>query len=308
MKTGKKIIVLTVLVFVFVPVFAHAVSWWPLVPCGTSVNPAPCNQCDLLRLLKNIIDFVLIGLMPPAAAILFVWGGFLILMGGANPGWITQGKSIFWNTAIGVAIISSSWLITNTIVRSLAADNIAPEWWKFECRVTTGGVPPPPVPPPPVPPSQSQAKAQELISAIGLGAFSTSADCGGNFHARQNIQDIAAGRFPAVCSPACSCVAGGTSGNITANASLLDGLTRLSQRGIRFTVSSLTTGRHSTNSSHYRGNGVDVIINHPSSVWIEARTFLNSLGGNAFCEDRNGRVDNDCSSIPSVVDHIHWTR
>ena len=142
MKTGKKIIVLTVLVFILLPVFAQAVSWWPLVPCGTSINPTPCNRCDLLKLLKNIIDFVLVGLMPPVAAILFVWGGFLILMGGANPGWISQGRSIFWNTAMGIAIILASWLITNSIIRSLAEDNIAPEWWKLECSVTT--VPPPP--------------------------------------------------------------------------------------------------------------------------------------------------------------------
>lgn len=138
MKTGKKIIFLVVLVLLILPSITHAVSWLPLVPCGTSVNPTPCNRCDLLKLLKNIIDFVLIGLMPPVAAILFVWGGFLILMGGANPGWITQGKSIFWNTAIGIAIILASWLITNSIIRSLAVDNVAPEWWKFECRVTTG--------------------------------------------------------------------------------------------------------------------------------------------------------------------------
>jgi len=142
MKTGKKIIVLTVLVFILLPVFAQAVSWWPLVPCGTSINPTPCNRCDLLKLLKNIIDFVLVGLMPPVAAILFVWGGFLILMGGANPGWISQGRSIFWNTVMGIAIILASWLITNSIIRSLAEDNIAPEWWKLECSVTT--VPPPP--------------------------------------------------------------------------------------------------------------------------------------------------------------------
>ena len=141
----KKIIVgiLSVFLFVALSQTVFAVSWWPLVPCGTSVNPTPCNQCDLFKLLKNIIDFVLIGLMPPAAAILFVWGGFLILMGGANPGLISKGKSIFWNTAIGVAIVSSSWLITNTIIRSIAADNVAPEWWKFECRVTVAVSPSP---------------------------------------------------------------------------------------------------------------------------------------------------------------------
>src|SRR3989344_7959097 len=60
-------------------------------------------------------------------------------MGGANPGWISQGRSIFWNTVMGIAIILASWLITNTIIRSLAEDNVAPEWWKLECSVTTGG-------------------------------------------------------------------------------------------------------------------------------------------------------------------------
>ena len=40
-KTGKKIIVLIVLVFIFLPVFVHAVSWWPLVPCLLNPPPSP---------------------------------------------------------------------------------------------------------------------------------------------------------------------------------------------------------------------------------------------------------------------------
>ena len=147
------IVILSVILFVTLSQTVLAVSWWPLVPCGTSANPTECNRCDLFKLAKNIIDFVLIGLMPPAAAILFVWGGFLILMGGAVPANISKGKDIFWNTAIGVAIILASWLITNSIIRSIAADNIAPEWWKFECSVTTPAQQPPaPVPPGPQPP------------------------------------------------------------------------------------------------------------------------------------------------------------
>src|SRR3989344_670511 len=91
---NKKIavVILSLLLFVTLSQTVLAVSWWPLVPCGTSVNPTPCNQCDLFRLLKNIIDFVLIG---------------------------------------------------------LAADNIAPEWWKFTCSVTTPAQQPPPAPQPP---------------------------------------------------------------------------------------------------------------------------------------------------------------
>ncbi len=134
---------------ILLPVFVQAApSWWPLVPCGTSANPTECTRCDLFKLFKNIIDFVLVGLMPPVAAILFVWGGFLILMGGANPGWISQGRTIFWNTFMGVLILSSSWLITNTIIKSLAEESITNPnvpWYQFECRET---VKKPPVSPP----------------------------------------------------------------------------------------------------------------------------------------------------------------
>src|SRR3989338_5913249 len=123
---NKKIavVILSLLLFVTLSQTVLAVSWWPLVPCCTSVNPAPCNRCDLFKLLKNIIDFVLIGLMPPVAMILFVWGGFLILMSGANPGLRSNGKEVFKNTVIGIAIISASWLITNTIIRSIAVETV----------------------------------------------------------------------------------------------------------------------------------------------------------------------------------------
>lgn len=151
MRTRNKIIVIIALAVLILPSVTQAVSWWPLVPCGLNAQPTdsdgveipksvhdytqPCNQCDLFRLLKNVIDFILVGLMPAAATILFVWAGFLVLMGGANQNWVSQGRTIFWNTSMGIAIISGSWLITNSIIRSIADDNVATEWWKFECRV-----------------------------------------------------------------------------------------------------------------------------------------------------------------------------
>lgn len=249
--------------------------------------------------------------MPPVAVLLFVWAGFLILMGGANPGLVSKGKEIFSNTFFGIIIMLSAWMITNTIIQSVGSKyNNAQNWWEFVC-VETAPVVPPVVgrPPSPVSVSGSAAKARELINAINLNSFSSNGDCGSNFNARQNIQDIAAGRLPAVCSPSCSCQTGGPGGGITVGANLLDGLVKLSQRRINFTVTSLTTGRHSQGSSHYSGRGVDIVVSQNSpSVWIEARTFLNSLGGQAICENRSGNAVASCSPIPSVVDHIHWSR
>lgn len=155
------------LAFIFYPVFVHAVSWLPIVPCGTSANPAECTRCDLFKLFKNIIDFVLMGLMPPVAAILFVWGGFLILMGGANPGNITQGRTIFWNTFMGVLILSSSWLITNTIIKSLAEESITNPnvpWYQFECREVVAGPPEEPPPPPQPPPGGDACNSEQTLA------------------------------------------------------------------------------------------------------------------------------------------------
>ncbi len=172
----KKILIATFSVFLFVALSQTvlAVSWWPLVPCGTSVNPAECTTCDLFRLVKNIIDFVLIGLMPPLATLLFVWGGFLILMGGANPGLISQGKTICWNAAIGIAIISASWLITNTIIKSLAEESVTNPnvpWYQFECRETTGGGGQPP------PTSQKYGCNQNNQCVINPNGQYTTSNC-----------------------------------------------------------------------------------------------------------------------------------
>jgi len=123
---------------------AFAADWWPLVPCGLNANPAgktgytePCNRCDLFKLLKNLIDFTLFALMPILATLFFVIAGFHIILAGGNISTFARGKQIFKDTLIAVLMISISWLLVNTLIRSLARDqNIAGNWWKFECRAT----------------------------------------------------------------------------------------------------------------------------------------------------------------------------
>lgn len=322
-----KIVIFLVLFFALFFLISDSVSafshYFPLVPCGLnkptpeeiadgkqlldSSYYEPCTRCDLFKLAKNIIDFILEGIVPSVAAILFVAAGLMVLLSGARPDWIGISRKIFWNTFIGLIIVFSSWMIVNTLLKSFAPAQADVPWYRFTCKdgvITPGGGGPPP------PSTTVQQAAQNLIDALGLSSFSTNADCGNSFHARQNIQDIAAGKYPAVCSPTCSCVVGGPSGSVNVNPALLDGLTALRGRGITFTVTSLTTGIHEPGSSHYSGNGVDFVINNNSpSVWIEARAFLNSLGGTSICENVSGQADSDCSPISSGnVDHIHWTR
>lgn len=151
---SKKVLLISVLILLLLPsfVFAINVPGWPLVPCGLSQDrpetpsideSKPCGRCDLFKLFKNILDFVTYGLMPPLAILLFVAAGFLILLGGANPGLYSQGKEIFKTTFYGIAIMLAAWMITNTLILSVGANyNNAKNWWQFTCVETVPVQPP----------------------------------------------------------------------------------------------------------------------------------------------------------------------
>ena len=135
-----------------------APSWWPIVPCGLNEQPAgatrmdtkadgsqvahdftkDCNQCDIILLFKNLIDLTTYGLVPVLGTFFFILGGFYILIvgGTGQPARVEAGKKLMKETAIGIAIILSSWLVTNMILKSVANDQIASTpWWQISCRV-----------------------------------------------------------------------------------------------------------------------------------------------------------------------------
>lgn len=291
-----------------------APRWWPLVPCGLNQVPEgkteadgytlPCNQCDLLRLVKNLIDFFLFGVTPVLATLFFIYAGLKIVTGGAMPGQLAAGQKIFWDTIKALAGILIVWLAINTVLKSVGNPEILPtEWWKLECTYTPPSSTPKPsgsVTPAPTGqvPADVKAAAAELLGS-GV-SFSTSADCGSPYHASQNIKDMANGTLPAVCSTSCSCAPNGT----FVNAGLLRGLTELKKAGFNFTVTSLLTGKHSGGSSHYSGRAVDIVPSGDRTKWQQAKEKLGAIGGRAICETTTGTAA-ECSA--SNVDHIHWT-
>jgi len=114
------------------PAAASAVSWFPIVPCG-STGQATCTSCDLFKTFKNVIDLVLYGITGPIAAFMIVWAGGMMLLGGANPKLYSQGTTMLKNTLIGVTIILLSWLATNTLIKTLATGNAYDAWFEFSC-------------------------------------------------------------------------------------------------------------------------------------------------------------------------------
>lgn len=144
-KISKFLLIASFVAILVLPAKTYAVTWFPLVPCGLNkpvdsagkILPKPwpladsyyedCNQCTLVQLGKNIIDMTFFAIVPSVGTLLFMIAGFIILFNARSgkPEGVAKGKEIMTNTAIGIAIILSSWLITNFILRSLAPNQAA---------------------------------------------------------------------------------------------------------------------------------------------------------------------------------------
>ena len=90
-----------------------------LVPCGTTTNPGDCNFNALIKLVNNVVNFILFRLAVPIAAIMFAYAGFELLTAGGETSKLTKAKTIFTNVAIGLVIAAAAWLIVHTILTIL---------------------------------------------------------------------------------------------------------------------------------------------------------------------------------------------
>ncbi len=127
----KIIILFSIFYFLFSILVVNAA----LVPCGTSTNPALCNWCHLMQLIKNIID-LLMSIVFPLAAVMIVIGGITIATAGGSTGRVTKGRQIVTAAAIGILIALLSWLIIDTLIKVMASNwgslKIGP-WNKLSC-------------------------------------------------------------------------------------------------------------------------------------------------------------------------------
>jgi len=165
-------------VFYSVAPVEAAPSWWPIVPCG--LNQAPpgatgtdpegkplvytkaCSRCDLLKLLKNLIDFVFMGLAPILGTFFVVWAGGEILLAGPNITSVENGKRRLWLVIQALFVLALAWLITNTLIKSLGANyDGADTWYQFTCTESSKTPFPLPTGPEPAECSDLQGLAQK---------------------------------------------------------------------------------------------------------------------------------------------------
>ena len=126
-------IVLVLLIIAVFPFFSFAAHDEGLVPCGPE-HPAPddvCTTCHAFQLFNQVITFTFIDLFLPATAIAFLIGGVLMLTAGGNETQVSRGRSVLWNSVIGLLIAFSSWVIVNTIINTIAAKQYSAAWYKF---------------------------------------------------------------------------------------------------------------------------------------------------------------------------------
>ena len=124
MKFLIKITLLLSLLFISSPAFVSAA----IVPCGHDVD---CTLCHLWQLFSNLINFLIFNISLPVAGFLFIVAGVLYLVSGGNEGKVRTAKSIFMNTVIGLVIIFTSWLVVDTLLKTVATGEFSGAWNDF---------------------------------------------------------------------------------------------------------------------------------------------------------------------------------
>jgi len=103
---------------------------FPLVPCdvssgGGDATSGPCRICHLWQLVRRLIDFLLIAIVPLVGLSLAI-GGIMIVMAAGTEGKISRGKEIISSGVWGLVIALVAWLIVNTIIQFLANPDAFP--------------------------------------------------------------------------------------------------------------------------------------------------------------------------------------
>jgi hypothetical protein len=114
--TMKKKVLLATSFLLTLPLLSYAQG---LVPCGPGTGKEVCQLCDLFQLFANIVQFLLVVIVPPVAALFFVWGGILFYTAMGDSGKISAAKKVLTSVIIGIAIIYGAHFIVSMILNAL---------------------------------------------------------------------------------------------------------------------------------------------------------------------------------------------
>jgi hypothetical protein len=118
----KNILIFSLLIVIIIPVFVRAAD--PIIPKGSCGETLPgggvnreCGYEDLIKLVNNIIDWIII-ISAPVAAGVFAWAGITYMTTGVADQ-KSYAKSMMTKVFIGFVVILAAWIIVTTITNVL---------------------------------------------------------------------------------------------------------------------------------------------------------------------------------------------
>lgn len=136
MHTYKVTILLFfIALFIFLPQISNAAG---LVPCGGE-GEADCTTCDFFVMADDAIDFIVVDLVAPVAALLMIVGGFLFYTSGGSENQVSLAKRILYGVVIGALIVYGAWLLVDSILWMMTGSGMDQPggfpwpWYKITC-------------------------------------------------------------------------------------------------------------------------------------------------------------------------------
>jgi len=130
-KTKKiSLIILLIICYVALSASAFAQETKPKSLFGGICNPKAlpnesnaCTPAKFLELLRNVINFMLVLIIPLAVGFI-IYGGFVIMTAAGSEEKIKLGRKIITVAVIGVTIAFGSWLIITTVQKIIGVKQV----------------------------------------------------------------------------------------------------------------------------------------------------------------------------------------
>ncbi len=280
----KKIIFLYLIIMVMVfgsVLFVHAQT--STIPSSTPDLQLPefTHESSSIASMINKIYIYALSIAGVLAIVMIVYGGISYALDPGNAAKQGEAKEIMQSAIWGIVLLVGAYVILKTInpdlvqLKNLPLEKIQLSTLDLgEIENDTGSV------------SggtsigcTTENTNTNSTAILANSLLSLNPDIQAN--PKQNLQEIKDGKLPTVCDGAGgTCSLGGTTGKKTVCPALLEGLvdiqTKANANSVpHFTITSIMTGAHSTNSTHYQGRGLDVVPQGNQADW---NTLLSEFG------------------------------
>lgn len=116
------------MLFLMISAFALPFVAQAAMPFFGPIIPDAHNSCAagwglLVRVISNVINFILSVILVFVAPLLIAYAGFLFVVNPLDPSGISKAKAILLHTVVGVIVALSGWIVVDTLMYILVSNN-----------------------------------------------------------------------------------------------------------------------------------------------------------------------------------------